>query len=77
MEDEETPVPIPNTCTLCQHTFPDSDQLAVHFRSFHPEVKFCCYECHLAFGKTEQLFNHMRIHIELEFETLPSSTIFP
>ena len=53
---------IPNTCTICQHTFADSDQLASHFLSFHPDLKFCCYGCHLAFSSMESLFQHMKLH---------------
>ena len=51
-----------NTCTICHHTFADSDQLERHFLSFHPNVKFCCYVCHLAYSETESLFNHMKMH---------------
>ena len=49
----------PNTCTLCKLDFNFVYELTAHFSSFHPQVKFCCYECHKVFSKTELLFNHL------------------
>ena len=49
----------PNTCTLCKLNFKFVYELTAHFLSYHPKVKFCCYECHKVFSETELLFNHL------------------